>query len=250
MEENIVSIVMPAFNAEPYLRQAVQSVRHQTYIHWELVIVDDQSADNTHELAQSFAVEDPRIKVVSTSSNSGSGAARNLGIAHCHGRFLSFLDSDDLWLPERLEQQLTFAQDTGAPFTFSAYQKLHGDVPGAIIHVPDSVSWEQLLRGSCINCCTVLIDRDRIPEVKFPTDLEYQEDYGLWLSLLREGLIARGYSSPLVIYRLHQRNKSSNKMQAAIAQWTVYRDQEALPVWEAGWYFFQYAVRGLVKSLR
>jgi teichuronic acid biosynthesis glycosyltransferase TuaG len=251
MTGDLVSIVMPAYDSAAYIGQAIASVQAQSHAHWELVVVDDQSQDDTAAIVRDSAARDSRITLLQSPSNAGSAAARNLGVRRCAGRFLAFLDADDLWLPQKLERQLGFLRGCGAGLSFTAYRKFSAAGPGGIIAAPASITWAGLLKGNRIGCSTVLLDASAFATpILFPTGLGRQEDYALWLSLLRDGGTARGLDEPLTHYRVHESSKSARKLLSVAAQWRVYREFERLSPVRALWYLVHYAVRGLVKSLR
>ena len=250
MENDLISIVMPAYNSGRFLKEAVESVREQTYQNWELIIVDDCSNDGTGHEAMTWSLLDPRIKALHTAQNAGSSAARNLGVSNCQGRYLAFLDADDIWLPEKLQKQVAFMRAKNVDFSFTSYRKLGAEGQGGKIAASATVSWRDMLKSNRIGCSTVMLDLRALPGVRFPTDLGRQEDYALWLALLRPGGVAYGLDEVLVLYRVHPDSKSARKLPSVMAQWLVYRKIERMPVWLAGWYLGHYAVRGLLKSLR
>jgi len=250
MKPALVSIVMPAYDSARFVAEAIASVQAQTCGDWDLLLVDDCSSDGTAEAASALARRDPRIRVLRTPRNGGSAAARNLGLGQCSGRYVAFLDADDLWRPGKLERQLSFMRDRGAAFSFTAYRKFSAAGPGAVIGADAAVSWRDLLKGNRIGCSTVLLDAHAHPGISFPTGLGRQEDYALWLSLLRGGGLAHGLNQPLVDYRVHEASKSARKLRSVTAQWRVYREFERLPPWLAAWYLGHYAVRGVLKAMR
>jgi teichuronic acid biosynthesis glycosyltransferase TuaG len=250
MERVPVSIIMPVHNGAQFVAEAIASVRAQTRGDWELLVVDDCSSDETALIAGQHAAQDARVRMLRTAANVGSSAARNLGLAHRGGRYVAFLDADDLWLPEKLEKQLEFMWRCNASFSFTAYRKFGPDGAGGVIHARDSTSWRDMLKGNRVGCSTVVLDTHAHPRIAFPIGLGRQEDYALWLSLLRPGAVARGLDEPLAMYRIHASSKSARKLPSILAQWRVYRDYERLPRLLAAWYLGHYAVRGAVKALR
>lgn len=240
---------MPAYNAEAFIGEAIESVRGQTYSHWELIVVDDCSADGTVRVVRELAERDPRVQILRSPANGGTSAARNLGLSRCEGSYVAFLDADDLWTPDKIRKQVEFMKARGAGFAFTAYQKFRSAEPGSIVHARPTVSWREMLRGNLIGCSTVMIDTRVFPSLHFPTSLRRQEDYALWLSLLRGGTLAFGLDEPLVRYRVHEASKSSSKLASIAAQWAVYRDLERLSLPRAAWYLGHYAVRGTIKAL-
>lgn len=243
-------MVMPVYNGAQFLDESIASVRAQSHVDWELIVVDDCSADESVSIARGLAQADPRIKVLRMPTNAGSSAARNAGLTQRAGTYVAFLDADDIWSPLKLERQLDFMRKAGATFCFTAYRKLGAGGPGGLIGARHRVSWEDMLKGNRIGCSTVMLDARVHGNIVFPTGLGRQEDYALWLSLLRGGALAYGLDEPLVLYRVHESSKSARKLPSIVAQWRVYRDFEKLPALRAAWYLGHYAVRGVLKTLR
>lgn len=274
MTPDLVSIVMPAYNSESFVGEAIASVHSQTHAHWNLIVVDDCSSDGTARVAREWSRRDPRIAVVGSLANGGTAAARNVGLSHCHGRFVAFLDADDVWMPEKLEKQLSFMAERNADFSFTAYQKFGAEGLGGVIVARPTVSWRDMLKGNRIGCSTVVLDARAFPRLRFPSGLARRgelplwrslsdperrldlierggrEDYALWLSLLRQRGLAYGLNEPLVRYRVHGASKTARKLRAIVAQWIVYRDFENIPPLGAAWYLAHYAVRGVIKALK
>lgn len=244
LTRGLVSIIMPAHNSEPTLADAVNSVISQTYPNWELLVVDDASKDLTRGMANEFASSDPRIRVVPLDKNVGVAEARNIGIRAARGQYLAFLDSDDLWLPMKLQVQLEAMRRNDAPLSFSRYSRIRVD--GSIrkpIRVPSRVSYRQLLRGNVIGCLTVVIDRLKVPSVSMPHISH--EDYVTWLSILKPGRSALGIQQDLARYRLATSSVSSRKSRSASWTWNIYRNVEKLSLLESAWCFLNYSARAI-----
>ena len=207
--DNLVSIIMPAFNSAGYICESIDSVLAQTYAEWELWVVDDGSMDNTADIVKNF--KDKRIHYVKQSTNKGVSAARNLGIERSRGRFLAFLDSDDVWLPEKLEKQLDFMHRKKCGISYTEYRHFGNqpDVAGKLIRTRDSVDYQGLLRGNDIGCLTVIIDRWQHPRIVMPP--YRHEDYLTWLGLLSGGGMAYSLHEDLARYRKSDKSLSSNK---------------------------------------
>ena len=243
-KSGLVSIIMPAHNSEGSLADSVQSVVAQVYRDWELIIVDDASRDGTLPLANQLASIEPRIRVVPLEQNVGVAEARNRGINSARGQYLAFLDSDDLWLPNKLETQIGFMGSTGAGFSFAQYRRIGRD--GSLsnpVKVPRSVSYEGLLRGNSIGCLTVAIDRYQIPEVSMPKIKH--EDYVTWLKILKRGHVAYGISQDLARYRVTSSSVSSDKRRSASWTWNIYRRVEGLSLVKSAWCFLHYTARAI-----
>jgi len=240
----LVSVVMPAHNSQGSLSESIKSVQAQAYADWELIIVDDASRDDTLALAKQFASGDPRISVLLLEQNVGVAEARNRGIKAARGQYLTFLDSDDLWLPNKLRTQIDFMRCSGAGFSFAQYRRIGLD--GSLsnpVRVPLTVNYEGLLRGNSIGCLTVAIDRYQIPEISMPKIKH--EDYVTWLKILKRGHIAYGIPQDLARYRVASSSVSSNKRRSAGWTWNIYRRVEGLSVIKSAWCFLHYTARAI-----
>ena len=250
-EKPLVSIVMPAFNAEAFLEEAISSIRAQSFQRWELVAVDDASSDRTLEILKSFARRDSRCRYERLTVNQGAAAARNRALEISRGRFIAFLDSDDRWLPGKLERQITFMMESGSGFSFTGFEIISSNGVRLALAppVPESMSYEDLLRRTLIGCSTVVIDRGLLGDFKFPL-MRTRQDLALWLSLLRDGYVANGIPDVLTQYRMSPDGISKNKLKAARQVWRVYREHEKLGLFKAGWCFMSYAWHASVKHSR
>lgn len=243
-----ISVVLPLFNARKTISRSVLSVQSQTMKDWELIVVDDCSTDSSIAIVEELAKNDARIKILRLDSNSGAAVARNVGIREAQGRYISFLDSDDSWLPEKLEKQLNFIRKTGASFVFSAYRKV--DELGRFIEtmgVPKKVSYHTLLKSCVIGCLTAMYDTHVFGKVEMPL-IRKRQDLGLWLKLLKFTDYAYGQNEVLAEYTVRKGSISSDKKSASYFQWKLYRDIENLSFPKASYYFIHYATRGILRN--
>ena len=243
-----VSIITPMFNAEPFLVECIESVLAQTYTNWEMVIVDDMSTDGSFSVAESYARRDVRIQVVRQSANIGVGQARNVGLQHASGRYIAFLDSDDMWLPDKLLQQVHFLQTQQVPLTYTAYERV--DVHGGhlrTVRVPTQITYTDMLRMNYIACLTMCYDRNLVGEIVFPR--VGHEDYVVWLSLIRRFGVVFGISECLARYRVRDVSLSGNKWKSAQYQWYVYRNIECLSFIRSCYYFVWYTALNVLKRM-
>jgi teichuronic acid biosynthesis glycosyltransferase TuaG len=245
--EKLVSIVTPAYNASHFIGAAIESVRCQTYQNWEMLIVDDLSKDETVIVVDSYAKLDSRIRLIRLNANVGPAMARQAGLDAACGRYLAFLDSDDLWLPQKLERQLSFMRTYDAALSFTRFRRISeaGDICGRLISVPIRLNYRQLLKNTIIATSTVLIDR--VKTGPFRMTRTYYDDYALWLELLKRGFTAYGLQQDLMRYRVVGKSVSRNKVKSAIEVWRTYRDVEKLYLPHATWYFLNYAWRAYFK---
>ena len=248
--DGLVSIITPAYNAAVYIAETIESVLAQTYTNWEMLIVNDCSKDNTAEIVESYAAKDKRIKLINLKQNSGAAAARNTAIQNAKGRYIAFLDSDDLWKKEKLQKQIEFMQKTGYAFTFTSYEhfKEAKENIQSKIQIPKSLNYKQALKGNKIGCLTVMLDRKQIQNIHFTNDKH--EDYILWLNILKQGITAYGIQESLALYRTgNSKSISSNKLQSALWTWKVYRESQRLSVVKSMYYMLFYVANGLRKYL-
>lgn len=228
---DLVSIITPSYNSARFIGATLDSVVAQSWPDWEMIVVDDGSTDDTVAMVQARAEAEPRLKLLRMARNGGPAASRNLGIEHARGRYIAFLDSDDLWAPDKLARQIPFMADRGAPLSYTAYRKIDEDgTPcGGPIAVPLSIDYRALLNSSMIGCLTAVYDTRILGKVAMPL-IAKRQDYGLWLQILRAGHVAHGLPEPLACLRKRQGSVSSNKLSATWYTWKVYRDLERLPL--------------------
>lgn len=247
----IVSVVMAAYNAQNFVEAAIESVVAQTMTDWEMIIVDDGSKDSTYRRAEAMAAQDSRIRLLRNEVNSGVAITRNTAIDHARGKYIAFIDSDDVWRPQKLERQLEKIRSTGAQLCYSSYSIISAD--GNKIRsdylVPEEVCYESLLKENCILCSAMLVDTEQVRRFMFNTDF-YHEDYVLSLELLRSGCLAVGCQETLLDWRYLEKSRSFNKFKSARNRWKIYREFLRLPMIKTLYYFTYYTVTGLRKYLR
>jgi len=247
----LVSIITPVYNSEAFINKAMDSVQDQTYPHWELLVVMDAgTTDRSPILVQQRAKEDPRIRLVQVPDGRGLALSRNFAITQARGRFLAFLDSDDQWLNDKLTQQVDFMLRHDYAFTCTAFRRIDaaGHKQGHLIEVPSAITYHRLLQQNCIGCLTVMLDRTKIPELKFRETKH--EDYILWLELLKSGHTCYGLNEDLARYRIVAHSRSADKVQSVRNTWRIYREIEGLSLPHAALRLSQFAVRNLSKYSR
>lgn len=243
-----VSIVTPCYNCSKYIQATIDSVVAQTSSNWEMIIVDDCSSDSSFEIAKENSRKDPRIRALGLDTWSGPTIARNIAIEKAKGRYIAFLDSDDLWLPEKLEKQIEVMKNKDAVFSYTGYEKIdeNGYRKGRRVSVPESGNYNDLLTGCFIGCLTAVYDAKQIGKVYFP-QIKRGQDYGLWLKILRSGYIAFGLNEVLALYRERRESLSSSKLKKAYYQWRIYRDLEELSLIKCAACFSAYSIKGVQK---
>ena len=246
----LISIITPSYNSEKYLKECIESVLNQTYSNWEMLIVDDASIDGSRSIIESYSSKEPRIKAILLDKNIGASEARNIAIDKSEGRYIAFLDSDDIWFSEKLDVQLMFMRDNKCSFTFSSYEIITEDglkVTSRIL-VPIKISYSQYLKNTIIGCLTVMIDKSKFDNIKMPI-LRSSHDMALWLELLREGGYAYGIQQPLAQYRNVKSSNTSNKFKAACDVWKVYRYHENLSFLYSIYNFMFYVFNAFKKRM-
>lgn len=239
---------MPLYNCENFLSQTSVSVLNQTHTSWELIMVDDCSTDGSFTIAKDLAASNPKIKLLQLKKNSGAAIARNTAIEAATGRFIAFLDSDDLWHPEKLEKQIDFMQKNDYAFTYTAYEKINEEgMAFQVVGVPEKVSYHDLLKTNVIGCLTAMYDTEKLGKVYMPTNTK-REDFATWLQILKKVNYAYGINESLAQYRVYDAQSSSKKVNMAKENWLLYKDIEKLNTVKSLYYFAHYSIRGLLRT--
>ncbi|MGY8900605.1 MAG: glycosyltransferase family 2 protein [Paraglaciecola sp.] len=251
MNNELISIVSATFNSEEYIIDTYQSLLRQSYIHWEWVVTDDCSEDNSFRLLERVAKKDSRVKIFRNLVNSGAAVARNKSLSMANGSFIAFIDSDDIWSPSKLEQQISF-MGTDIDFSFTAYYLMDesGTKLGRTVdsNQKGGFSYEDMLRKKAtLGCSTVMIRKDAFPDIQMPL-LRTGQDYATWLKLLRAGGKAFVIPEPLTGYRILPNSISRNKVKKAKRQWQIYREVESLRFFKSLECFLFYAWRAVFRK--
>ena len=249
MNKPNVSVITPVYNAEKFLKETIDSVLKQTYKDYEYLLVDDCSTDSSADIVKEYAENDNRVKYIKLKENSGAAVARNTGLEHAQGRYIAFVDSDDLWYPEKLEKQLTFMQENNEAFTYTKYEHITED--GEIQSAPDfpeRLNYSGLLKNTAIACSTVVIDREVIGDFRMPP-VRKGQDTATWLKILRDHDYAYLVDEILNQYRGREGSLSSNKIDALKRTWNTYRNLENLLLPKALYYFTFYIWNAVKRRL-
>ncbi len=246
-----VSIIVPMYQAAAFLEETIESVRSQKEQDWELLLVDDCSSDGGPEIALRYGREDPRIRLLRQPENRGAAAARNRGLEEAAGRYIAFLDSDDLWKKDRLSAELAFMKAHQAGFVFSGYEFADesGKGTGRVVRAPEKLSYRQALKNTTIFTSTVLFDTHIIPKELLRMPLVKSEDTAAWWNILRHGYTAYGLDRNLVLYRRSAGTLSSDKIEAVRRIWNLYRRVEGLSLPYSMYNFIFYAVRAVLRRV-
>ena len=250
INDDLVSVIMPAYNSEKYIGEAIESVLNQSYKNWELIIVNDASCDNTESIIKEYAAKNSKIVLISLKENKGVSNARNIAISSAKGRYIAFLDSDDIWTSDKLTKQISFMKENNYSFTYHSYilfdTSMNRDY-GKVIKVPNSINYSGLLKGNCTgSCLTTIIDRYYIKDIYMPN--QKHEDYICWLNILKQyNVDAYGLDVVLGYYRVGKISVSSNKLKSAYWTWKVYRESQNMGLLKSLYYFINYAIKGVIK---
>lgn len=246
---DLVSIIMPAYNCQRYIENAIQSVISQTYNSWELIVIDDGSKDNTVRIIEELSKKDNRIRFYKNEKNLGVSETRNRGIALANGEWIAFLDSDDMWEVSKIEKQIKLSNKVGAEFIFtgSSFINESGIKYKGILRAPEKVNYKKLRTHNIISCSSVLIKKKFFQNIRMEKD-DMHEDYAVWLRILRTGVYAYGINEPLLIYRISPNSKSGNKIKTIKMTYKVFRFIGMNPFGAA--YFMCRHIIGSIKKYR
>lgn len=251
--EKLVSIIVPVYNIEKYIRETIDCVRKQTYENWELLLVEDCSTDNTVKVIEDYLVKlrDERIRLIRQDANVGAARTRNRGLEEARGRYIAYLDADDLWLPDKLEHQLIFMEKKQAAFSFTSYEFAdeEGRGTGKVVKVPETLAYKEALKNTTIFTTTVMFDTDKISKELLTMPVIKSEDTALWWKILRNGYEAYGLDENLVKYRRAGKSLSSNKLEAVRRIWNLYRKAEGMGVMSSAYHFCFWAVRAVLRRI-
>ncbi len=248
-----VSIVTPVYNVEKWIEETLDSVRAQTFPDWELLLVEDGSKDQTVPVIEKYLERtgEDRIRLIRQEENGGAARARNRGVREAVGRYIAYIDADDLWEPEKLERQVTFMEEREAAFSFTGYEFAdeYGKGLGKIVRVPERLDYQEALKNTTIFTSTVMFDTEKIPKEELEMPIIKSEDTALWWRILRRGYLAYGLDENLVKYRRAGKSLSSNKLEAIRRIWNLYRRAEGLSVLSSARYFCYWAVRAVKRRI-
>ena len=245
----LVSIICAAYNSSLYIEDTIRSILSQTYLNWELIIIDDCSTDNTVEIATKYVNSCFRVNLIRNIVNSGPGVTRNNGIAVAKGQYIAICDSDDIWFPEKLEHQISFMQKKQIAISYTSYELINlcGSRLNKTVRVANSpIGYTDYLKNTIIGFSTSVIDRNICKCIIFE-DMRSREDTFLWCTLLQQGYMAYGIDEVLVQYRIRDSSVSANKMKAATQVWNLYNKKLQIPLGKCLFYFSCYVFHAFKK---
>lgn len=244
----LISIITPMYNAEYYISETIKSVQCQTCSAWELLVINDASTDRSPDIVKEFASQDSRIKLYTFNENRGIANARNFGIAKATGAWVCFLDSDDIWEPDKLDYQLKYMIEHNLNFTYTSCSIISnsGECLGRKRAVPDKVDYKTLLKGNVVLCSSVMYKQKMIkvwmPDVK-------HEDFAAWLDVLRSEDFLYGINKKLVKYRISDTSVSKNKLKALMWTWKIFYCYQKLSIGQSIYYFILFTIFTTKKYL-
>lgn len=249
MMQQLVSVIMPAYNAEKTIKESIDSVLSQTYDNWELLVINDKSKDNTLSMIKEYVKEDNRIKLIDLEVNQGVAGARNNGLSKAKGRFLAFLDSDDIWSPDKLEKQVRFMCDKKSHMSCTSYEVIDADSNrlNKLMNPQSKISYKTLLKGSRVGCLTVMVDLDEVDKKDLEMKKMGHEDYVTWLNIAKKYGDIDGLPINLAKYRVFEGSLSGNKKKAIMWQYKIYRDNENLSLPYSIYNMSHYAFNAVFK---
>ena len=245
MEKNKVSIIMPAYNSAKFIKESIDSVLQQTYRNWELVIFDDLSTDNTMEILKEYSIKDERIRVFQNDKNSGAAISRNNAIKEAKGRFIAFLDSDDIWIKDKLTVQIKFMEDNNYPFSCTKYGKIdeESNILKKVVKVREKSTYKKILTNVPGNL-TVIYDTKYIEKTYIP-DIKKRNDLLMWLRVSKKTKYLYGLDMLLAYHRIRSGSISSDKRKLIKYQWQVYRKHENLNIFRASYTMLVIITKGV-----
>ncbi len=250
-----VSIVMPLFNAEPFLVETIDSVLSQTFGDWELIVVEDCSTDGSLRLARQYEELDSRIRVYPNAHNLGAAKSRNAGLGYVTGDFVAFMDADDVWMPEKLERQLGYMRTSRLGMCFTSYETIESDGSHRnYVHVPKVIDYDGFLKNTVTCSHTIVFDLSQVPLrllecPDFGGTFDFPEDLVVWLQVLKSGVSAGGLDEILAKNRKHGDSRSANKLRAVERTWNAYRKVEKINLVYSAYCLFWQLTHAVLKRI-
>ena len=247
----LITVITPAYNAERFIKETLDSVLAQSMENWEMIVIDDGSTDRTREVVAEYAKTDARIRLIENENNMGVARTRNRGLDLFQGKYVAFLDSDDYWESNMLEKMIARAEGTGADIVYCSYSLV--DESGKKVCndfiLPQKTTFEESIVRSVITCSTVLITAELAKSNRFPTNM-YHEDIAMWFKILRDGGTACGVPDVLAAYRQRRNSRSGDKLISAVRRWPIYRKHLEMSFFQSVKAMIGYGYYGLIKFKR
>lgn len=248
MSEKLVSIITPTYNCAKFIARTLDSVQSQTYQNWEMIIVDDRSGDNTKEVVEGYVKKDSRIKYYLLDVNSGAAVARTKAMQLAKGSYMAFLDSDDIWMPDKLERQIKWMKDNGYTFSCTAYEQIdeNDNLLNRTIKTIKKTDYNRLLLDCPVGNSTVIYDVEKMGKFEVP-NIRKRNDDALWLQMLKKEKYIWGMPDVLMKYRIRQNSISSNKFKVIKYHWILYREIEHLSIIRSAFHIIWWCIIKVLK---
>lgn len=252
MEEiikDLVSIITPMYNSEKYILDTYTSIKNQTYKKWEWIVIDDNSKDKSYSIVLKLTENDSRIKLMKNKNNFRAAKARNLGLDLAKGKYITFIDSDDLWNYNFLEKQIRLLKEKKCEVVFASYQRKSNDLKKILGNyiVPEKINYNNLLKTNYMSCLTVVYKKEKFSKLRFNEKLKMHEDYVMWLNLLEEN-IAYANQEILATYRVRKGSVSRNKFKNLVYMYFIFRKVLKLNIINTFYCLSNYIYYGLKKN--
>lgn len=249
MVQDLISIVIPVYNSEKYLKATINTIKNQTISNWEIIFVNDCSTDNSVSIIEEVVCDN--ITLINLEKNSGPAIARNEGVKRAKGRYLCFQDADDEWDKEKLEKQLKFMKEKNCAFSFTGYQFMDesGNRNGKTVNIPLKLSYKQALKNTTISTITVMFDMEKLSKEDIEMPNIKNEDSATWWKILRKGYTAYGINEILSFYRRSTNTRSSNKFKSVMNTFKIYRNQEKFNIFKSLYYLTCYMYNALKRRI-
>ncbi|GGE33689.1 glycosyltransferase family 2 protein [Psychroflexus planctonicus] len=247
-QEDLVSIITPSYNSQDFIQETINSVISQTHQNWEMIIVDDASSDGTPTLLKEISKKESRVKYHLLKNNSGPAVARNKAIELAQGKYLAFLDADDIWFPFHLTNSIATIKDKKVPFVFASYKRSNENLEFVYSDfvVPEKVTYSDILKTNSISCLTAFVNVSKLGKEKMPL-IKKRQDMGLWLTYLKKIPYAHGIQECHAIYRIRENSLSRDKKKLIAFQWEFYRNVENLNIFQSIYYMLWWMYLGYKK---
>lgn len=249
MEKDLISIIIPVYNAERFIKETIQTIKSQTYKNWEAIFIDDNSTDNSKSIIKQNLKDN--MKLIELTRNSGPAIARNKGLEIAKGRYIAYLDADDLWKENKLEVQYKFMKENDCAFSYTSY--IHINKSGKLskgLKINEKLNYVEALKKIKVLTSTSMFDLRKIDKkLLIMPNLRNAQDVATWYNILRKGYIAYGINEPLAYYRRCSNRNSSNKFKSMYARWLVYRKAEGLSLVKSLYYFVNYIINAVLRRM-
>lgn len=249
--EDLVSIITPAWNSEKYIFETIKSVQNQTYKNWEILVIDDCSTDRTADIVNELSNSDHRIKYIRQKINLGAGHARNTALQKARGKYIAYLDSDDIWKSQKLSKQISFMKENKCAFSCTSYEVIDDSGKSLKkIYMMKQVDYYTFLTNNLLQTVGIVIDISKVDKkLLLMPEIRRRQDAATWLQILKAGHICYGMPDVLAEYRRTPKSLSSNKIKAVWGTWCLYRKIEKLPFLFSIYCFVRYAFLAVWKRV-